>query len=152
MKKCENCETENTTVSTPHRVVGEGIDVTGGPNELYCSDCAAQMIYDLRGLLSRTLNPKESGWNPHEGVFTRRESILCSLATLFADGLRTRGGKLTGTEKIALDALAEQFTNTFSSDYWEQSMGPTAHVFGSFRDLLAKRRNTTDEPYEVDGF
>ena len=46
----------------------------------------------------------------------------------------------------------EQFTNTFSSDYWEQSMGPTAHVFGSFRDLLAKRRNTTDEPHEVDGF
>lgn len=95
---------------------------------------------------------KELALNPHEGVFTRREGVLIRLATLFADGLRTRRVKLTGTEKIALDALAEQFTNTFSSDYWEQSMGPTAHVFESFRDLLAKRKNTTDEPYEVDDF
>jgi hypothetical protein len=82
--------------------------------------------------------------NPREGVFTRREHILIDLAIAFADGLRTRGIKLTSTEKIALDVLNQRFTNTFSSDYWDHSFGPTAYVFG-----LPEIQELTHEPHET---
>jgi hypothetical protein len=56
VKKCQDCKKKTATVITPHRVVGKGCDVTGGPNELYCSDCAARKIYELRGEISKLLN------------------------------------------------------------------------------------------------
>jgi hypothetical protein len=49
---CEQTLTEQNAVITPHRVVGPEVDVTGGPNEVYCPNCAAERIYDLREHLS----------------------------------------------------------------------------------------------------
>lgn len=53
--KCDTCNkrvTRQNSVITPHRVVGEGFDVEGGPAEVYCPTCASKKIYDLRGHIS----------------------------------------------------------------------------------------------------
>ena len=48
------------TVRTAHRVVGKGVDVTGGPVEVYCHACAGNKIHDLRGRISDLLNPRRA--------------------------------------------------------------------------------------------
>ncbi len=59
--QCDHCNKDTEfVVTTPHRVVGEGFDVTSGSgsNEIYCAACAGYKIYQLRGIISGILNSR----------------------------------------------------------------------------------------------
>jgi hypothetical protein len=54
--QCNKKVTKASAITTAHRVVGPDIDVTGGPAETYCTTCAGNKIYELRGRISELLN------------------------------------------------------------------------------------------------
>jgi hypothetical protein len=85
--KCTDCDQklESSFVTTPHRVVGKEIDVTGGPEETYCLRCAGEKIYELRGLWSKALDhlvtekESESSFQINDKKFTAAEIQLARI-------------------------------------------------------------------------
>ena len=115
MKHCINPECiNNPVVTTRHRVVGEGFDVIGGPDERYCAECAGEKIYELRGLLADALQ----GEGDRIKKLETQSQLMRSVAELYRIVLERCGseGALLEREVAELRKLKTEFASTLTDE------------------------------------